>query len=581
MTIMRRLAFVLLLSLLPLAMMAQLEQGIEEESRGNYEKALLWYQHCSDPEAKYRMGRLYENGWGVPKNTGTARYYYNQAAKAGHAKAQQIMNANNPATQSSRSQSQSTTSTRQSQKMSALGKRALSSQSTTYTRQSQSSAYTRSSQSVSPQPVRQSQSYAASSKLEGVKGIEDVFKGAHDDGHYIYFNTGGKPSYAKKVAVNAYHFESVSGAKFYDGMLVNEENQRVGFVDEKGNLVPGGFKWDYGFNRFPRFGGGAALVSTHTGQTSYERIDTYYILKKDGSTTKVALDGQINKAGNFNADGIACIILEKTNAKGRRTFTKMYINTQGQGVFRNLWTGTDAWADSNSQIFDLGVFKDGLARFYQNGKYGYINRAGTIVVPAKYYDAENFSEGLAAVQTEINGARKWVYIDTNGSHAIQIAFTNKPGNFMKGYAPVKKANGTYNYINKSGEQMLSSDVYGATEFYPNGCALIQVDGIHTAVITTSFKTHVKFKHNLMEYDRENAPIYWNGLAIVADGVYSAPSEFLDFNTGIIYLPNIKNWHIASDNLILGEIEESAFSSKKAFANINGCRWAFYIDKDEF
>ena len=50
---------------------------------------------------------------------------------------------------------------------------------------------------------------------------------------------------------------------------------------------------------------------------------------------------------------------------------------------------------------------------------------------------------------------------------------------------------------------------------------------------------------------------------------------------LLLMTNIKNWHIASDNLILGEIEESAFSSKKAFANINGCRWAFYIDKDEF
>ena len=558
MTIIRRLGLVLLLSVLPMAMMAQLQKGIEEENRGNYKQALLWYQKCSDPEAKYRMGRLYENGWGVTKNAGTARYYYNQAAKAGHAKAQQIMNANKPATQGNRSQAQSTT-------------------------------YTQQANSTPSQPYRQTPSYSTPEKLKGVKGIEDVFEGAHDDGRYIYFNTSSKPGYAKKVALNAYHFESVDGAKFYDGMLgiVNEENHRVGFVDEQGNLVPGGFKWDYGVNFFPRFGGGAAIVSTHSGETSYERRDTYYILKKDGSTTKLILGGQIHKAGNFNADGIACIILKKTNAKGRNTFTKMYINTQGQGVFRNLWIGTDAWADSNSQTFDLGVFKDGLARFYQNGRYGYVNRAGTIVIPAKYIEAENFSEGLAAVQTEINGARKWMYIDTRGSRAIQIAFTNKPGNFMKGFAPVKKANGTYNYINKNGEQMLSSDVYSASEFYPNGCAIVKLtntshENTISAVITTDFKIHVKFKHDLMGYERENAPIYWNGLAIVANGVYSTPSHFLDFNSGVIYdLTNIKNYHIASDNLILGEIDESAFSSIKAFANINGCRWAFYIDKNEF
>ena len=555
---MRKLTLLLLLALLPVVAIAQaLQKGIEAENQGNYKQALLWYQKTSEPEAKYRMGRLYENGWGVPKNIGTARYYYNQAAKAGHMQAQQIMNANKPATQSNRSQAQSTTT------------------------------YTQRAQATPSQPVQQTQSYSTPSKLEGVNGIEDVFKGANNDGRYIYFNTSSNPGNAKKVAVNAYHFENVVGAKFYDGMLgiVNEENHRVGFVDEQGNLVPGGFKWDYSLNSFPRFGGGAALVSTHTGQTSYERRDTYYILKKDGSTTKLALGGQIHKAGNFNADGIACIILKKTNAKGRNTFTKMYINTQGQGVFRNLWIGTDAWADSNSQTFDLGVFRDGLARFYLNGMYGYVNRAGTIVVPAKYDDAEEFSDGLAAVQTEINGARKWIYINTSGTRAIQIAFTTKPGNFMKGYAPVKKTNGTYNYINKNGEQMLSSDVYSATEFYPNGCALVQVDNIasntHTAVITTSFRTHVTFKHELEPYDKESKPFYWNGLALLSES-FTVGRKFLDFNTGRLYYPQgMGEIQVASDKLILGEIKENAFNSKKAFANINGCRWAFYIDKNEF
>lgn len=553
MTIIRRLGLVLLLSVLPMAMMAQLQKGIEEENRGNYKQALLWYQKCSDPEAKYRMGRLYENGWGVTKNAGTARYYYNQAAKAGHAKAQQIMNANKPATQGNRSQAQSAT-------------------------------YTRQAQSAPSQPARQAQSYSTPSKLAGVKGIEDVFKGAHDDGRYIYFNTSSKPGNIKKVALNEYHFENVEGAKFYDGMLgiVNEENHRVGFVDEQGNLVPGGFKWGQDLNYFPRFGGGAALVFTSSGMGS-RAIHTWYILDKTGKATKLALGGTIHKASNFNEDGIAGIILITRNAKGRDVYTNMLINTKGQKVFRNLWFDCNGWGDAQK----LGKFCDGLAKFCKDGKYGYVNRAGTIVIPAKYNEVEDFSEGLAAVQTEINGALKWMYIDTSGSRAIQIAFTNKPGNFMKGFAPVKKANGTYNYINKNGEQMLSSDVYSASEFYPNGCAIVKLtntshENTISAVITTDFKIHVKFKHDLMGYERENAPIYWNGLAIVANGVYSTPSHFLDFNSGVIYdLTNIKNYHIASDNLILGEIDESAFSSIKAFANINGCRWAFYIDKNEF
>ncbi len=426
------------------------------------------------------------------------------------------------------------------------------------------------------------QSQPATGKIDGVKGIEDVFKGAHNDGRYIYFNTSSQPGNAKKVALNTYHFENVDGARFYDGMLgiVNEENHRVGFVDEQGNLVPGGFKWGQDLNYFPRFGGGAALVFTSSGMGS-RAIHTWYILDKSGNATKLALGGTIHKASNFNEDGIAGIILITRNAKGRDVYTNMLINTKGQKVFRNLWFDCNGWGDAQK----LGKFCDGLAKFCKDGKYGYVNRAGTIVIPAKYNEVEDFSEGLAAVQTEINGALKWMYIDTSGSRAIQIVFTNKPGNFMKGYAPVKKANGTYNYINKNGEQMLSSDVYDATEFYPNGCALIQVDKIasnsHTAVITTSFKTHVIFKHDLEPYDNDSKPIYWNGLALLSES-FTVGRNFLDFNTGILYYPqNLEEVHVASDNLIQGKMKVTYHDQKTAFANINGCRWAFYIDKDEF
>ena len=325
MTIIRKLGLVLLLSVLPMAMMAQLQKGIEEENRGNYKQALLWYQKCSDPEAKYRMGRLYEHGWGVTKNMGTARYYYNQAAKAGHAKAQQIMNANKPTPQSSRSQTQTTN-------------------------------YNQQAYSTPSQPASQTQSYSTPSKLAGVKGIEDVFKGAHDDRRYIYFNTSSKPGNIKKVALNEYHFENVEGAKFYDGMLgiVNEENHRVGFVDEQGNLVPGGFKWGRDLNYFPRFGGGAALVFTTSGVGS-RAIYTWYILDKTGKATKLALGGSIHKASNFNEDGIAGIILITRNAKGRDVYTNMLINTKGQKVFRNLWFDCNGWGDAQK----LGTFCDG------------------------------------------------------------------------------------------------------------------------------------------------------------------------------------------------------------------------------
>lgn len=423
-------------------------------------------------------------------------------------------------------------------------------------------------------------------KLDGVKSIEDVFKGTHDDGKYVYFNTSNQPGKTKKLALNDYDFEGVLGPVFHDGMLgvINKENRCVGFVNEQGNLLPGGFKWWYDLDFFPRFGGGAALVYTAIGSGS-RAVKTWYIIDKNGTTIKLNLGGSIHKAGNFNDDGIACIILEKRNAKGLKTYTKMYINTKGQQVFRNLWAGTDAWSDSNSAPIALGTFNDGLAKFCKGNKYGFVNRSGVIVIPAQYDEAEDFSEELAVVQTEINGARKYIYIDINGSRAIQIAFTTKPGNFHKGFAPVKKANGMYNYINKSGQQQLNNDVYGATEFFPNGCALVKVNNTAssevTAVITTQFNKHVQFRHDLIPYDKEDSPQYWNGLALIRE-TFAIGYKFLDFNTGTAYvITNMEDPRVASDNLITGKMKVTYHDQKTAFANINGCRWVFYIDKDEF
>ena len=46
-----------------------------------------------------------------------------------------------------------------------------------------------------------------------------------------------------------------------------------------------------------------------------------------------------------------------------------------------------------------------------NGKWGYIDKSGTLVIPARYDDAWDFSEGLAHVN--LNG--RWFYIDKNGN----------------------------------------------------------------------------------------------------------------------------------------------------------------------
>ncbi|MDR2409638.1 MAG: WG repeat-containing protein [Bacteroidales bacterium] len=47
----------------------------------------------------------------------------------------------------------------------------------------------------------------------------------------------------------------------------------------------------------------------------------------------------------------------------------------------------------------VGDFSEGLAYVELNGKYGYIDKTGTEVIPLKYDDAWGFSEGLSSANT--------------------------------------------------------------------------------------------------------------------------------------------------------------------------------------
>lgn len=60
---------------------------------------------------------------------------------------------------------------------------------------------------------------------------------------------------------------------------------------------------------------------------------------------------------------------------------------------------------------EVYIFQEGLALVQQNGKYGYIDRTGTLIIPTQYDYAGAFSEGLAPVKQK----GKWGYIDRNGT----------------------------------------------------------------------------------------------------------------------------------------------------------------------
>ncbi len=99
------------------------------------------------------------------------------------------------------------------------------------------------------------------------------------------------------------------------------------------------------------------------------------------------------------------------------------------------------------QFEDAGNFSEGLAKTKLYGKYGFINRENTVIIPREYNNAGDFSEGLANV--ELND--RWGFINESGKEIIPFIYDNAApfGKINKGKAFVRR-NGKSIDIDKKG-----------------------------------------------------------------------------------------------------------------------------------
>lgn len=118
---------------------------------------------------------------------------------------------------------------------------------------------------------------------------------------------------------------------------------------------------------------------------------------------------------NFDSRGLAAV---HSPTKGW-----MYVSREGKVVITGV-AAMDNWADS---------FHDGLVRFVRDGKYGFANRKGWVVIPSVYDGAMNFHKGLASVckhcvsqcsdpecEHHLFREGEWFQIDTKGNVVARL-----------------------------------------------------------------------------------------------------------------------------------------------------------------
>jgi hypothetical protein len=112
-----------------------------------------------------------------------------------------------------------------------------------------------------------------------------------------------------------------------------------------------------------------------------------------------------------------------------------------------------------------------MAPVESDGKFGYIDKTGKLVVPTIYDSSEPFSEGLASVLLSDDGDGLWGYIDKAGKMVIKPQFASAAP-FSEGLAVVC-INKKWGYIDKTGKMIIDPQ-FDMADSFSEGLAVVSV-----------------------------------------------------------------------------------------------------------
>ena len=322
---------------------------------------------------------------------------------------------------------------------------------------------------------------------------------------------------------------------FHDGRaFVRTRLNGIYCIDSQGNVIKQWSKKDQkgsrllslGTDVMPKFDSGRFIDLITEGS---KRVGTAVIYDTNFKVIKQIPN--VYAVGDYQ-DGVACYITKTTGTLIDK-YVMHYIDVNGNQVFKNLTDQMGQVGISRKSMLFTRPLRDGLVAFcVPNDKsdatsslWGFRDKAGKVVIPAKYDEVQDFSNGLAAVATGTLGDRKWGYIDAKGNMVIQQKFSVEPSRFDNcGLAMVVNKDLQAMFINKQGE--IVSEKYERNLVTPfcNGKALYTMDknrndaysvnSDYVMLIDSNFKT---FKYlggyHLTKYRTDDGSyIYGEGVA---------------------------------------------------------------------
>lgn len=260
--------------------------------------------------------------------------------------------------------------------------------------------------------------------------------------------TFGADSYKLEIP---YQFEYARS--FSEGLAsVMNEDDKVGFIDTKGNLVidyqfiqnQNYDYYDYDFKE----GLSAVMIEP----------DKYGYIDKTG---EIVIPYQFTVAKNFS-DGLA-VVYNGDNWG--------YINKTGEIAIPYKFEYAMTFSEGLAVVMD------------ENNKFGYIDKTGELVIPYKFNYAKSFSNGIAVVHDENDSYR---YIDKTGNFfkPQRVPSVNK---FSEGLSVVSNENSKCGFIDTNGNIVIDYQFYDAYNF-SEGLAIVSDENGKHGFISSPYTT---------------------------------------------------------------------------------------------
>ena len=206
-----------------------------------------------------------------------------------------------------------------------------------------------------------------------------------DGEHYVYVLPSGEQAF-----VDQFDYAS----EFEDGYaIISDSNEICGIIDSTGTIILPYSQPDLWF--------------AGEGMYSFRKNDRIGFIDRKGNIRIPAIYGGDGGARPRFSEGV-CAVIDSTDSH------YLFIDKNGRKVFDRIVEGTLGGAAT----YYFPEFHDGLCVAHDKYKFGYIDHIGKWVIPPQFDQAHRFSEGLAAVRKK----GLVMFINTKGERAISRSF---------------------------------------------------------------------------------------------------------------------------------------------------------------